>query len=47
MSEEDTQRLFKLFGLVKSSKKVNKSGVGLGLSMCKYLIEKFMGKIQV
>jgi len=26
---------------------VNESGTGLGLSMCKFLIEKFKGKIQV
>ncbi len=47
MSSKDNQRLFKLFGQVKSTKKVNESGTGLGLSMCKFLIEKFKGKIQV
>lgn len=47
MSLKDNQKLFKLFGQVKSTKKVNESGIGLGLSMCKFLIEKFKGKIQV
>ena len=47
ISEEGIQKIFKLFGQVKSAKKINQTGIGLGLAICKGLIEQFMGKIYV
>ena len=36
---ENINKLFKLFGQVKSAHKVNQNGSGLGLAVCKCLIE--------
>lgn len=32
---EDQMKLFKLFGKLKTTEKVNKGGIGLGLYICK------------
>ena len=40
-------KLFKLFGQVSSTKKINENGIGLGLAISKCLVEKFMGEIYV
>jgi signal transduction histidine kinase len=47
MSEEGIQKIFKLFGQVKSVKKINQTGIGLGLAICKALVQQFMGEIFV
>jgi|DEB0MinimDraft_12_1074336.scaffolds.fasta_scaffold148919_2 signal transduction histidine kinase len=38
--------MFKMFGTIKNVKKdINKKGIGLGLVICKQIVEKFGGKI--
>ena len=32
---EDSDKLFKLFGKLESTSKINTNGIGLGLSICK------------
>ena len=45
ISEEDSKKLFRLFGKLETSSSLNTSGIGLGLSICKQIIEVFDGKI--
>ena len=47
ISKENVKKFFKLFGEVKSTKKINQTGIGLGLAICKSLIQQFMGEINV
>ena len=47
ISEDNVKKFFKLFGEVKSTKKINQTGIGLGLAICKSLIQQFMGDINV
>ena len=43
---ENQSKIFQLFGTFKdSAKKINTNGIGLGLSICKLIVEKFEGKI--
>ena len=44
---EDQKKLFKLYGLLESSREVNAKGVGLGLFICKKIVNKFKGDITV
>ena len=37
--------MFKLFGKLDDTNKVNTSGVGLGLNICKLIVEIFDGKL--
>ena len=39
----DQQKLFKLFGTIKSTKSLNTKGVGLGLTISKMICEEFKG----
>ena len=44
--EKDQKKLFQLFGSIKDEKlKINTQGIGLGLVICKMIVEKFNGKI--
>mmetsp|Transcript_7742 Transcript_7742/g.12003 ORF Transcript_7742/g.12003 Transcript_7742/m.12003 type:complete len:181 (-) Transcript_7742:304-846(-) len=43
----DQMKLFKLFGRVESTHKINTKGVGLGLSICKMIVEEFSGSVAV
>lgn len=44
--EDNKNKLFKLFGSIKDQEKgINTQGVGLGLVICKMIVEKFGGKI--
>lgn len=45
ISEKDQKQLFKLFGKIQSSKDHNKQGIGLGLNICRQIVEQFEGKI--
>jgi len=44
---EDQAKLFKLFGTISSTKKLNTKGVGLGLSICKMISNAFGGDTAV
>ena len=44
---EDLHNLFKFFGQVSSSKNINKSGMGLGLTISKLIIQQLGGDIEV
>ena len=46
IKNKNRNKLFKLFGSIKNEKKkINMQGIGLGLVICKLLVEKFNGKI--
>lgn len=47
ISETDQQKLFQLFGKLSSSRQMNTSGIGLGLSICKRILDSFGGEISV
>jgi len=43
----DQMKLFKLFGTVKSTRRLNTKGVGLGLSISKMICEEFKGSVSL
>ena len=47
MSEESVGKLFIDFNKMQESENLNKNGVGLGLSICKNLIENMAGSVKV
>ena len=47
MNEEEIQQLFQEYGKIERHKDLNPMGIGLGLFICKQLIEKMGGKISV
>ena len=47
MTKEDSNKIFMPFSKIKSSHKLNKQGVGLGLNICKKLCELMGGDIEV
>ena len=47
ISEDDQEKLFKMFGFLKSTQQMNTQGIGLGLFICKQIVEEFDGKIHV
>ena len=47
MSSEGVKNLFVDFGKLKENENRNKSGTGLGLSICKQIIEKMGGSVDV
>jgi K+-sensing histidine kinase KdpD len=46
MSDDLTTNLFTMFSNVKFKENVNMHGIGLGLTMCKRIVDAFNGKIQ-
>ena len=47
ITEEDQKKLFVPFTLLENSRKLNPNGSGLGLSICKSVLEKLDSKIWV
>jgi signal transduction histidine kinase len=45
IKEENLTKFFKLFGLLDQTKELNTNGIGLGLHICKKIIEQFGGGI--
>lgn len=46
IKNEDQKKLFTLFGSIKDEKrKINTKGIGLGLVICKMIVQKFGGEI--
>lgn len=45
IKEEDQDKLFKLFGQIQDDQMLNKNGIGLGLTICKSIVEQFNGSI--
>ena len=47
ISKKGRNKLFSEFGRLDETRDINKAGIGLGLSICKELIHKFGGSIDV
>jgi two-component system sensor histidine kinase BarA len=47
ISEEDQEKLFKVFGKLRASSSINTNGIGLGLNICRTICEVFEGEIYV
>jgi signal transduction histidine kinase len=47
ISLENMKSLFKVFGKLKASSKMNENGIGLGLTICKRISEFLGGSISV
>ena len=47
ISQENQQRLFKLFGYLDENQNMNTQGVGLGLYITKMIVQTFEGEVSV
>ena len=47
IKEDERERLFTLFGQVDRTKSVNFDGIGMGLNICKKIIDENQGSIEV
>lgn len=47
ISDEDQNKLFKLFGFVETTQAINTHGIGLGLVISEKIVDQFGGKIKV
>jgi signal transduction histidine kinase len=45
IKDEDKPKLFKIFGRLHNSSHINSEGVGLGLTICKAIVEQLGGSI--
>ena len=44
---EDQKKLFKMFTMLRDTRQMNSNGVGLGLFICKQIVEQFGGSISI
>ena len=47
IQKEDIGKLFKKFGMLNDKRGINTRGTGLGLNICKNLIEKMGGDVSI
>ena len=47
IEENDLAQLFKFFGYIAKSKKINRGGMGLGLTISKMILQQLGGEISV
>ena len=47
IKKKDIDKLLKPFSMVKNSKNLNPNGIGLGLHICRKVVEKCAGKIWI
>ena len=47
IKEEDMQHLFRMFSRLGEGTRLDKNGIGLGLSICKTIVGQFGGKVCV
>jgi two-component system sensor histidine kinase/response regulator len=47
IKEDDIVKLFQFFGMASNSKEVNRSGMGLGLTICKLILQQLGGNVGV
>ena len=45
VQKEDEEKLFKLFGKLETTQQINTQGIGLGLNICKKIVEECGGSI--
>eukprot|EP00347_Sterkiella_histriomuscorum_P003392 403364475 len=45
IKDEDREKLFTMFGKIEATRNINTSGVGIGLTICKKIVEAFGGYI--
>ena len=45
ISHHDKEKLFTMFGKIEATSSINTSGIGLGLNICKKIVEAYDGTI--
>ena len=47
IKQEDREKLFLMFGKLKSTAAINTSGIGIGLIICRKIVEAYDGNIYI
>jgi signal transduction histidine kinase len=47
IKQEDQGKLFRLFGFLEQTQKINTKGIGIGLYICKKIVNIFGGEVEV